>query len=172
MPIILKFRSRRSTPIARRDLEALNSHDRLRLKIISIKMDWLCSILRIIPRSQNNARNIIANALIRIYVDVLRIIVVDTPDRRPPRMIFLPMTFAAMEDHLLAIGVTVSERFRFQSIGTLTRLKQCFQFPVGYIRLNRRYKSIAEEIILISLSRLSFPSRWTDLYERFSGRKS
>ena len=164
MVIHLKYRSRRSTAIGRRDSEALNSHDRLRLKIISIKMEWLCSILRIIPGSYQNARNMIANALNRVYVDALRTIVVDIPDRGQPRMHYLPMTFAAMEDHLLTIGVTVSERFRFQSFGALTRLKLCFQFPVGYIRLNRRYKSIAEEIILISLSRLSFPSRWTDLY--------
>ena len=113
MVIHLKFRSRRSTSIAKRDSEALNSHDRLRLHVISIKMEWLCSILRIISGSNQNARCIIVSALIREYVEALQIIVVETLDHRQPRIDYLPMTFAAMENHLLAIGVTVSERFRF-----------------------------------------------------------
>ena len=60
-------------------------------------------------------------------------------------------------------------RFRFQSFGQLRRIKTCLQFPVGCIDIGHRYKSTAEQIISISLSRLAFLARWTDLCERFPG---
>ena len=69
------------------------------------------------------------------------------------------------------IGIDVSERYRFQSIEILNRIKAAFRFPINDIKLPHRYKSNAEEIILISMERLSFPHRLSDLYERFPGRK-
>jgi hypothetical protein len=157
MPIIVKFRSRRSTPINRRDTEALNALERLRLRVIASNLDVICSILPSI-RNHRQARTIAMELLIAEYTEMLSILIVETPDR-PPRMVYLPMTFNAMEDHLIHIGVTVSQRFRFQSFDALRRILRTFQLPEGYITLDQRYKSTAEEILLISLSRLTFPLR-------------
>jgi hypothetical protein len=170
MVIYIKSRSRRSTSVGRRDTEALNALDRLRLRLITSNIEWLCSIIPIVS-SDETMRNFVAQTIISEYTEALRILVVDIPDR-PPRMHYLPMTFASMEDHLILYGVSVSERFRFQSFEAMRRLIICFRLPQGYISLNHRYKSTAEEIVLISLSRFSFPLRWSDLYERFPGRKS
>ena len=169
--VTIKSKSRRAISIDRRDYQALNAHDRVRLRLISKNIEWLCSILCIVGSRNRDARITIAQELIKQYTDALRIVVVDTP-HRTPRIHYLPMTFARMENHLISIGVTVSERFRFQSFACLQRLINCFRFPGGKIILQKRYKSTAEEILLISLSRLSFPLRWSDLYERFPGRKS
>jgi len=107
---------------------------------------------------------------VELYGRLLQIIVVDVPPP-PIRIRYLPMNFSTMEAHLRQLGIDVSERYRFQSIEILQRFKVAFHFPAGEIALPKRYKSDAEEIILISLERLSFPHRWTDLYERFPGRK-
>ena len=106
MAIAFKFKSRRSASITKRDSEALNSQDRLRLRIISTKID---TILRTTIGNHQNARRVIVNELVREYIDALRIVVIKIPDHRPERIHYLPMTFASMEDHLLRIGVTVSE---------------------------------------------------------------
>ena len=61
--------------------------------------------------------------------------------------------------------------FRNHSFDQLRRLLVGFCFPTGLIKLKNRYKIQAEELIMISLTRLAFPARWSDLYERFPGRK-
>ena len=169
MVIAFRWRSRRSIPLGRRDLEGLNSHHRLQLRILGRRLDWLYSVL---PRLQSHptASRIILEGIIEQYVGMLRVIIVDIP-QNPPRAVYAPMDFQSMEVHLVSLGIDISERYRFQSIQTLQRFKAAFRFPGGMIKLAHRYKSTAEEIILISLERLSFPHRWTDLYERFPGRK-
>ena len=169
MVIAFRWRSRRSVPHGRRDTEGLNALHRQQLRNISRRFDWLIDVL---PHYQNQplARRVILEEMVHQYIEVLRIRVVDVP-QRPPRAIYAPMNFASMEAHLVSLRLDVSERYRFQSIDILRRFQAAFHFPVGEIQLPRRYKSTAEEIILISLERLSFPHRWTDLYERFPGRK-
>jgi len=76
-----------------------------------------------------------------------------------------------MEQHLNQIGVECSERFRFQSFDCLRRLLDGFGFPRGKISLKNHYTIYADELLMISLTRLAFPLRWSDLYERFPGRK-
>jgi len=103
--------------------------------------------------------------------ELLRIIVVDVPERPRLRPYIRGQTFESMSIHLRMIDVAVSTRFRFQSFTQLRRLLAGFRFPTGKITLKHGYKIEAEELIMISLTRLSFPYRWSDLYERFPGRK-
>ena len=114
-------------------------------------------------------------ALLKLEVfNFLRIVVVDVPDRPKMRQWIKGHTFVSMEANLINIGVSVSERFRNQSFDQFQRLLVGFCFPTGLIKLKNRYKIQAEElmrIIMISLTRLAFPARWSDLYERFPGRK-
>ena len=170
MVIAFRWKSRRSVPLGRRDLEGLNSYHRLQLRTFTRRMDWLCAVLPRLEINHRAARRIILENMVEQYINILRIIIVDIP-QRPPKAVYAPMHFRSMEAHLVTLGIDVSERYRFQSIETLQRFKTAFRFPFGNIRLQHRYKATAEEIILISLERLSFPHRWSDLYERFPGRK-
>jgi hypothetical protein len=71
----------------------------------------------------------------------------------------------------LSLNIEVSERFRFQSFDHLSKLCEGFRFPKPYIITKHGYKSGTEEMLMISLTRLSFPYKWSDLYERFPGRQ-
>ena len=77
------------------------------------------------------------------------------------------MNFDAMEKNLLTHNIEVSERFRFQSFNNMRRLIDGFRFPEPFIIIQKGYKSSTEEMLMISLTRLSFPCRWSDIYERF-----
>jgi hypothetical protein len=169
MPLGLRRYSRRRVVLGNRDHEALNALHRGQIHVLNRNINWLISLLPAF-RSYDVLRRIILESIVSQYTAFLRIVVVDIPDRGP-RINYNPMTFEAMEGHLRGLGIDVSERYRFQSIDILRRFKTAFHFPVGIILLPHRYKSNAEEIILISLERLSFPHRWSDLYERFPGRK-
>ena len=68
-------------------------------------------------------------------------------------------------------GSNFSERFRFRSAERLQRLLDGFQFSKSEIRI-LSFIFMAEEVLLISLARLSWPYRWCDIAEKFPGRKS
>jgi hypothetical protein len=76
-------------------------------------------------------------------------------------------TFLAMA---ITLDIGVSEQLRFLSIEQLYRIKEGFKFPHSYFYATK-YRFEAEEIILISLTRLAFPSTWSRLYPWFPGRK-
>ena len=68
-------------------------------------------------------------------------------------------------------GLPFSAQFRFTNGNQLRRLLNGFRFPDGTVRI-KKYKFTSEEILLISLTRLSWPLRWTDVQERFPNRSS
>lgn len=166
--LVIRSKSRRSTPLGRRDTEALNAFHRIKLRRIERNIRGLVSTLPALARKPNLRRAVIL-CVIAEYLEALKILVVEVPDR-PLRVEGLPMSFDRMKAHLLEIGVEVSERYRFQSFEALNRLKLAFRFPEGAIRLDNGIKTSAEEIILVSLSRLAFPHRWSDLLEQYPGR--
>ena len=61
-------------------------------------------------------------------------------------------------------------RIRFQSFDTLRLLMKCFQIPSKNIHMKKKFKIEGEELIRISIMRLHYPLRWTDLYTYFPGR--
>ena len=169
MVLHLRSGSRRSVSVNRRDTHALNVLDRLKLKIIFQDIKGLSSLLPHLRRKANTKRAVL-RLIVDHFMEALKIIVIEVPEQ-PIRGRTVKMNFERMENHLTNIGVSCSERFRFQSFDSLRRLLRAFRFPPGDIKLKNRYKSTAEEIVLISLTRLTFPHRWTDIYERFPGRK-
>ena len=156
-----------------RDLYGLNANHRMRLRTASENIKALVELLDVVQ--EDEAMEVeaptIVEELIKEFTAVLEILVVDVPEvelrARSPRQ-----TFDSMKNELLRLGIDCSTRFRFQSFDQLTRLVVGFRFPDGQIILKKGYRATAEEIVLVSLTRLSFPSRWEDLYERFPGRKS
>jgi hypothetical protein len=103
---------------------------------------------------------------------IVDIVVAEVPCRKTRNKFNnqIPMNFERMEAHLSQLEVTISERFRFISMDQLRRLLNGFHFPRGKIKC-KTYVFEAEEILLIGLTKLCFPLRWSDMYERFPGRK-
>lgn len=170
--IYIKTRSRRYLDVSLRDTHGLNALDRLKIKECCSNIKVIKDLMKALRKKGDTQRYAKIKALLKLEVfNLLRIVVVDVPDRPKLRQWVKGHTFVSMEAHLLSIGVSVSERFRFQSFDQLQRLLVGFCFPTGLIKLKNRYKIQAEELIMISLTRLAFPARWSDLYERFPGRK-
>jgi len=167
--VFVKEKSRRRVNITRRDHTALNASDRLRLKACSDNLEALLPLF-IRVRGHRDLQKAVLEAALSEFTDMLKVIIVDVPVRQP-KIVCEPMTFDAMEAHLRRINIDCSERFRFQSFDCLRRILIGFQFPEGIIILKKGYKIKADEMLMISLSRLSFPNRWSDLYERFPGRQ-
>jgi hypothetical protein len=61
-----------------------------------------------------------------------------------------------------------SDQFRFHSPEDIIRLIEGLGFPPT-VKL-KRYKLTAQEIVLISLKRLAYPLRWSDIKRDFPGR--
>ena len=104
------------------------------------------------------------------FLEILKVVIVDVP-REKENGKQAPMNFERMDSKLREDETECSERFRFQSFGDLERLLSGFRFPTGKIIVGKGYSTPAEEILLISLTRFTFPNRWSDLKERFPGRK-
>jgi len=59
--------------------------------------------------------------------------------------------------------------FRFD-LADLYRLRDALQLPRTWATTRNRYRTTDEEALLILLSRLAYPSRWSSLYDRRFGR--
>ena len=171
----LAFRevARRRLRIEKRDALGQNALHRTKLRVGVETVTGLLSLLEEVDKHAilQPFSRLLRFHIVDNYLEMASILVVDAP-RRPLRQKFPPMTFAQMEANLLRINIGCSEFFRFQSFDHLRRLLAGFKFPTGIIRVGKGYRTCAEEILLISLSRLSFPHRWSDLKERFPGKDS
>ena len=169
--LAFRERSRRSLSLGTRDLYGLNAFHRLRLKTAVENIQALCELYQVVQEEESLQEEAasIGEELVKEFTAVMEILVVDVPQFQP-RERYPRQTFDSMKTELERLRVDCSARFRFQSFDQLTRLVVGLRFPAGQILLKKGYRTTAEEIVLVSLSRLSFPCRWQDLYERFPGR--
>jgi hypothetical protein len=165
---IVKSGSRRSHPLAKRDLYALNASDRLKIRIMTSHIAGLCKILVILPHTHRHLRIPIIKSITDAYCKLLQIVVVEVP-KVELSLKHDPMTFTSMEQKLRSLEITCSERFRFQSFDHLRELVQHFRIPA--IINAKGYRVCADECIMIVLTRLHYPCRWSDMYIWFPGRK-
>ena len=172
MVLALKTKSRRSVPLGKRDLLAVNALERTKLKKIDENVALLTQLHQAMKKKAvlKPVLNVIRIGIVEELAKQMEILLVDVPDQLPRVRREAPMDFRSMEQQLQDLGLECSERFRFQSFEQLHRLRDGFRFPAGKIVLKTGYVSTAEEIILISLTRLAYPARWHDLRERFPGR--
>ncbi len=182
MDVIVRTVSRRYLALNLRDTYGLNALDRINLNEIQRNFRYFCTALKVVKRLMRRidsdslrysrlklAKKFVVKQIVSNYVRLQQIILAFIPQN--PRHVAYPRhTFQTMEAELLRLGLTVSERFRFPSMAQLKRLIVAFRLPTGKIRI-KTYVFKAEEILLISLTRLCWPQRWSDLYERFPGRK-
>ena len=173
MVLTIRELSRRRLPLGRRDALGLNAWHRTKIATTLKNVELLSRAhegLKRIPKAKSLVKEV-KITILREVLDMLRCLVVEIPvERRRHRAD--PMDFEKMAAELERLQIECSQRFRFQSFDHLRRLIVGFRFPTGKILISgaRRHVSTAQEILLISLTRLSFPSRWSDLAERFPGR--
>ena len=101
----------------------MNALDKLKSNEWCSNIKVIKDFMKVLRKKGDTQRSGKIKALLKLEVFYLRrIVVVDLPDRPTLRQRFKGHTFVSMEGHLLSIGVTVSERFRFQSFDQLQRL--------------------------------------------------
>ena len=171
--LALRTTSRRRLALRLRDALGLNALDRTKLRV---GRETITSLFELLEQVMKSARlSAVARKLklriVEVIIDMAEIMVTEVPVRNP-RAKLPAMTFAQMEANLLREGINCSTFFRFQSFDHLRQLTSGFGFPQGLIKVGKGYRTCAEEVVLISLSRLSFPSRWDDLKLRFPGNSA
>lgn len=162
-----KSQSRRRLTLLKRDLLGLNARERVSLKESEKKITSLAELL--IKVKSKILKMTVALILMNEILSVMKICIVDVPDK-PIKFKIPRMNFELMSNHLHNQRLTWSERFRFQSVEQMRRILLSFNLPTGIVKV-KTYSFTSEEILLISLTRLSYPLRWSDMYERFAGRK-
>ena len=125
-------------------------------------------IVNTLPTFPKVGKIALIHILASLHQEYTRLLVVPVPPRIR-KIYHVRQTFASFVDVAIKEGSSCSEKLRFQSINQLERLKNGFRFPTGYIRITT-YKFTAEEIILISLTRLHWPLAWKNVVKEFPGR--
>ena len=171
MPFALRLFSRRDLPLNKRDWLSLNSMDRILIHQIQQQLLSTVQVLKIVnslPTFPKVGKIALIHILASLHQEYTRLLVVPVPPRIR-KIYHVRQTFASFVDVAIKEGSSCSEKLRFQSINQLERLKNGFRFPTGYIRITT-YKFTAEEIILISLTRLHWPLAWKNVVKEFPGR--
>jgi len=169
MTIAYRCLSRRDVHLEARDLLGLDALDRLVLKDLQACIMMTANAKKLLSRSIDSIKAMklqkvgrILRFLLKMYFDYLS---VELPLKSP-----IIRAVRASISGIAISGSNFSERFRFRSAEQLQRLLDGFQFPKSKIRI-RSYVFMAEEVLLISLTRLSWPYRWCDIADKFPGRK-
>jgi len=164
-----KSARRRNVTLGKRDREALNARDVISLRHIGECMEALSEL---IEQDANGPMELdldaplaVASDLVDMWNEVVRI---DPTPPQPRREHTAGKTIADFEARIGESGFEFSDYFRFQTPDQLRRLIAGFQMP-AFATVGRR-KFEMEEVLLVSLTRLSYPKRWADVTERFPNR--
>jgi hypothetical protein len=171
MNIVFKTASRRYLSLSKRDYYGLNALDRLHLKEYKSEISLIGTAIRILktkkdPKSTKRLKKLKV-LLVSKFFDVLKVLISEAPERTIRAN--GELSFESYFQALRLLDITPSESFRFQNVEQLGRMMRGFQIPDD-IRVHG-YKFSGEEIIIISLIRLSFPSRWNDIVEKLRIKK-
>lgn len=173
MNIQIKHLSRRYLALNKRDKYGLEAIDRMLIKRHSRRISLLCNIIQSVKQRTNLNDHTLKLKRLKIllvneYFDLLKILVVEEPER-PIRASTIRITFASYFTSLQQLDINLSENLRFRTVDELGRLMRGFQIPETVIA--NGYKFGGEEIIVISLLRLSWPMRWSDVAEKLRTKK-
>ena len=172
MPLALRIFSRRDLPLNQRDWLSLNSMDRILIHQIQQRLASTVHVLGLANQLisfPSASKMALIQILCSLHQEYTRLVIVQVPPPIP-RIYHPRQTFASFVESAIRECSTCSEKLRFQSIDQLERLKTGFRFPTGFIRI-LTYKYTAEEIILISLTRLHWPLAWKNVVKELPGRK-
>lgn len=169
--VLFKTKSIRKLPVSKRSVYGLNAMDRLKTREIQNKISNLCESFAALDREEmmTEVGDAILVRILLEYSNLVKLLRVEIMPK-PLRPIFSATKFYSMKLFLEKYNVDCRERFRFSSFDQLESLLKYFQIPKD-IRLKKGYRSTGEEVLLISLTRLHFPSKWADLKPWFPGRQ-
>lgn len=169
--LTLRRASRRRLSLRDRDAVGLNALHRTKILIARETVASLVDLLDEVAKHPllRPLERRIKVEIAMLYLLIAEILVVERPVR-PIRTRDGPMTFDRMQFNMQQLEIGCSEHFRFQHFDNLRQLLHGFRFPLGPIKVGKGYVTSAEEVLLISLSRLNYPLRWNDLKERFPGK--
>ena len=122
MPIVIKSVARRYMTLGKRDNYALNAMDRMLIKQKLKNIDYLLKIYDRV-KTHSDLAKIIMCGFLSEYIQLLKIVICEVP-QRGPRILYNPRTFLSYYDTLIGMDLELSQRFRFQSIEQLQRLKK------------------------------------------------
>ena len=167
--IHFKVAPRRHLPLSMRDKFGINSLDRIRLKqatayFIQIRKLTQHERIKKNTRVLNKLKRVLKSAVL-VFAEILRVDRSADSENKNKQDRQNRRTIQSFESELESF----SEYFRFQSGDQLRQLLIGFQFPVGIVKI-KGYKFTSEEIMLISLIRLSWPHRWSDVRKSFPDR--
>ena len=163
-PIEYKTTTRRNLPLEKRDAYGLGALDIVHLKHIAslavttgIVRKRLKQTRRLTKRTRRKL-NIVLQKLSLAAKDIV------TVKKSPPKRILKikRKVFTDFDDGLMGA------RFRFRTVDDMVRLLKGFQLP-EHIKVHT-YTYTNQEVLMISLLRLSYPYRWTDVMQFFPGR--
>jgi hypothetical protein len=165
--IHFKLAPRRHLPLSMRDKFGINAIDRIRIKQTMAYFIAIKQLSRKIIKSNLREYRRLKTILKKLVLVFIRILAVDHSDdlEKKRKEQTKRKTIRDFERE----AESFSEIFRFQSGDQLRELLLGFQFPIGVIRI-KGSKFTAEEILLISLIRLSWPLRWSDVRRYFPDR--
>ena len=172
MTVVLKQYSRHRVALKKRDSLAFNASDRLALNAIGkgfLTMGNCYKMLQQYGRMGIGKVKTVFNLVtISFFVSLLKVVVVDYTEFQDPTPREGHVSFEDYGGYLVG-DTTFSEYFRFQSVNQLKRLCRGFQIPEE-IKVDRSVFT-GEEVVIISLLRLSYPSRWTDVINKLPRNK-
>ena len=160
-----KLGSRRSLPLEKRDRYGYSTNDKIKMKFLIKTFEELIG-----KRQQLRRDGILTNLISKHIRRRLSILIrmmddISTVDGPPPEKQYKQYVQRRFEDFNIN---TYSSRFRFRSPKDMKRLLDGFKLPES-IRI-KTYRFSGEEILMISLIRLSYPARWIDVQHHFPGR--
>ena len=170
--IFFKIASRRDLPLSLRDKYGFNALDRTRLRQVASAIIFTRKALAL-AKSLGNIQRIKKLMRIRKKLLILTACVLKIDDnipinrRQEIRLGMERLKRKTITDFETSVDA-FSESFRFQNGNQLRQLINGFQIPQT-VKI-KTYRFSGEEIILISLIRLAWPYRWSDVKLHFPDR--
>lgn len=156
-----KYERRRRVSFEKRDTFAITGREMISLKECMKAIVVTAKLIKI-TRNQGGDNDLkLANlfSVLKVLKScVSDLLLVEVPER--PKKVKLPPKTVFDFDR-----EGFSSRFRFYSPEDVRIFIQGFRIPSN-IKI-QRYKFTADEVVMISLSRLSYPLRWADIKDRF-----
>ena len=163
---LIRFTYRKYLPLHLREAYGINALHRVKMKLISEELKRVQKLRLSSHILNHNVRKaellkIYRRRLILLLLDVLKPGILPVKAKKDRQR----KTIKKFEIE----GENFSQHFRFQSGNQLRELLRCFQLPVDPIIIGSS-KFYSEEILLISLKRLSYPNRWCEIESMFNDR--
>lgn len=169
MVIAYKTNTRRRLAQDKRDIYGVSAKDFTILKFLGNALLFFCLLYKKVLKEGNfyvDPKPKIISIIRLIHDEVVNLLRIDIPLHvlNPKRIKYPPRSVFDFD------RTTYSIDFRFRTPEDVRRLLEGLRIP-AQIRTKEGYKFTGEEVLLISLKKLSYSHRWNDICKDFPGRK-